>query len=275
MKGEPAQFLCAVLLIIACASAVQGWAQNKPDSGADNLLKSIGLRKPALAKAAGFTLRDVGGATVSLSGYRGTFVLLNFWATWCGPCRDEMPSMEILSRNLAGQGFAILAVNQKESAARVVRFMKTHGLNFLTPLDSDGRVAAAYRVYGIPVSYLIDGNGNAIGMKSGAKDWSAPNVVAAFRELIGSSGASPAAGSLDLEPPVPLPRAVRAKLQQLNVYSRQDPASEVIAKIPAHEEAVLLGKITGTGEFWYMVRTKNGLIGWVRGTEAEEIIQRQ
>ena len=64
------------------------------------------------------------------------------------------------------EGFAVVAVNQRENAALVNKFMKTHGLNFATPLDTDGRVAASYRVYGIPVTYLIDGNGQAIGMKS-------------------------------------------------------------------------------------------------------------
>ncbi|HLN87269.1 MAG TPA: TlpA disulfide reductase family protein, partial [Candidatus Limnocylindrales bacterium] len=132
-------------------------AQVKPGNTTSDLLKSIGMTKPAMSKAADFNLRDIGGGTVSLSSYRGRLVLLNFWATWCGPCRDEMPSMENLSRNFGGQGFTLLALNQKESAAQVTRFMRTHGLNFPTPLDHDGRVSAAYRVFGIPVSYVIDG----------------------------------------------------------------------------------------------------------------------
>jgi cytochrome c biogenesis protein CcmG, thiol:disulfide interchange protein DsbE len=126
------------------------------------LLKSIGLVKPAMSHPPDFNLRDTNGNSVSMSGYRGSMILLNFWATWCGPCRDEMPSMENLSRSFGGQGLAVVAINQKENAALVNKFMRTHGLNFTTPLDTDGRVAASYRVYGIPVTYLIDSKTGAI-----------------------------------------------------------------------------------------------------------------
>ena len=77
------------------------------------------MTKPAIGSAPDFTLRDADGGTVGLSGYRGNLLLLNFWATWCGPCREEMPSMEQLSRNFGGQGFTILAINQRENAALV------------------------------------------------------------------------------------------------------------------------------------------------------------
>ena len=275
MKCRIEKLLVWVVFVMGLIFPRVSWAQSAPRMATEDMLKSIGMRKPAISRAADFTLRDVGGGTVSLSGYRGSLVLLNFWATWCGPCRDEMPSMENLSRHFAGGRFAILAVNQKESAAQVTKFMKTHGLNFLTPLDTNGRVGAAYRVYGIPVSYLIDGSGNAIGMKSGARDWAAREVVEVFRKLIGEGRGVSSAGSLDLEPATPLPTAVRAKGQTLIVYSQQDPFSEAVAKLPANEEAVLLGKVSGSGEFWYMVRTRSGAMGWVRGTEAEEIDRRQ
>lgn len=249
-------------------------AQNKPGNSMDDLLKSIGMTKPAMTKAPEFSLRDAGGGPVSLSGYRGGLVLLNFWATWCGPCRDEMPSMENLSRNFGGQGFTILAVNQKESAAQVTSYMRKNGLNLTTPLDGDGKVSAAYRVYGIPVSYLIDANGNVIGMQSGARDWATRDMVEAIRTLMGD-GAAGGGPSMVLEPATPMPSALRAKGGALLVRAQQDPFSEVIAKLLASEEVVPMGKISGAGEFWYMVRTKGGLIGWVRGAEVDEIAKRK
>jgi peroxiredoxin len=261
--------IAAVALFLVSAGALP--AQNTPDISVDGLLRSIGMRKPAMTQAPDFTLRDTGGGTVSLSGQRGRLVLLNFWATWCGPCRDEMPSMEALSRNFGGQGFTILAVNQKESAARVIKFMKTHGLNFNVPLDTDGRVNSAYRVYGIPVSYLIDGNGNVIGMKSGPRDWASRDVVEVFRKLIADGGGAAAAGSMNLEPATRLPSTLRAKSADLSVHSQQDPFSEVVAKLSASEEVVPLGTVSGAGEIWYMIRTKSGAVGWVRGAEVEEI----
>jgi thiol-disulfide isomerase/thioredoxin len=244
-----------------------------PSSAAstDELLRSIGLTKPALTRAPEFNLRDGNGGMASLSGNRGKLVLLNFWATWCGPCREEMPSIEQLSRSFGSQGFTVLAVNQRESAAQVMGFMQTHGLNFRTPLDTDGRVAASYRVFGIPATYLIDTNGQAIGMKSGSRDWAAREVVEAFRKLISDSGTNV---SVALEPAAPLPR-LRAKSDGVFVHSQQDPHSESIGKLAAGEELAPLGKASGADESWYMVKIKNGAVGWVRGGEVEEIISRK
>ena len=274
MNLRKARWLLLHVVVVLLTLAAELPAQSKATS-ADDLLKSIGMTKPALAKAPDFTLRDAGGGTVSLSGYRGNFVLLNFWATWCGPCREEMPSMEQLSRNFGGQGFTILAVNQKESAAQVTKYMKTHGLNFSAPLDLDGRVNTAYRVYGIPVTYLIDGGGNAIGMKSGPRDWARRDVVDVFRKLIGESASGIVGGSLELEPITPMPSALRAKGGALLVRSQQDPLSEAVAKLAPNEEVTPIGKVSGAGEFWYMVRTKSGAIGWVRGAEVEHVSQQR
>ncbi|MPZ78694.1 MAG: redoxin domain-containing protein, partial [Deltaproteobacteria bacterium] len=126
-------------LILTVMSPMQVLAQaDKNVASVQRLLKSIGLAKPAMPRAPDFNLRDTNGNLASLSGYRGGMVLLNFWATWCGPCRDEMPSMENLNRSFGGQGLAVVAVNQRENAATVNKFMRTHGLNFTTPLDTDG-----------------------------------------------------------------------------------------------------------------------------------------
>lgn len=275
MNLRKARWLLPHVVTVLLTLAAELPAQSKAAASADDLLKSIGMTKPALAKAPDFTLRDAGGGTVSLNGYRGNLVLLNFWATWCGPCREEMPSMEQLSRNFGGQGFTILAVNQKESAAQVTKYMKTHGLNFSAPLDLDGRVNTAYRVYGIPVTYLIDGGGNAIGMKSGPRDWARRDVVDVFRKLVGESASGIVGGSLELEPITPMPSALRAKGGALLVRSQQDPFSEAVAKLPPNEEVTPIGKASGAGEFWYMVRTKSGAIGWVRGAEVEGVSQQR
>jgi peroxiredoxin len=208
----------------------------------------------------------------SLSGNRGNLILLNFWATWCGPCREEMPSMEQLSRSFGGQGFTVLAVNQRESAAQVERYMKTNGLNFRAPLDTDGRVSASYRVYGIPATYLIDAHGQAIGMKSGTRDWAAREVVDVFRKLIADGGGSGSVGgSMKLEPAAPLPKTLRAKGTGVLVHGQQDAQSEIIGKFDRGDDLIALGKVSGAGEFWYMVKTKTGAIGWVRGAEIEEL----
>jgi thiol-disulfide isomerase/thioredoxin len=273
MVGSSGSFVTAVItyLIVAIMPPMHVLAQQDRNvASIDGLVKSIGLVKPAMTHAPEFNLRDANGNLSSLSGYRGRFVLLNFWASWCGPCRDEMPSMENLSRTFGSQGLAVVAINQKENAAVVNKFMRTHGLNFTTPLDTDGRVSASYRVYGIPVTYLIDGNGQVIGMKSGTKDWAAPEVIAAFRKLIGSGSTGAAmAGSVHIEP-TPLPTALRAK-SAIAVREQQDAQAEGIGKLERGDEMVPLGKVAGAGEYWYMVKTKGGVMGWVRGVEVEEV----
>ena len=273
MIGLTIEFGKVIVVGLALAVLASGSAaaqQRKAGPSVDGLIKSIGLTTPTFTRAPDFNLRDGGGGIASLGGNRGNLTLLNFWATWCGPCREEMPSMEQLSRSFGGQGFTILAINQRESAAQVMRYMKAHGLNFRAPLDSDGRVAASYRVYGIPVTFLIDGNGQAIGMKSGSRDWAAREVVDVFRKLISDGGVGAASGSMDLEPATLLPKGLRAKGNGILVYAQQDAQSEVIGKLERGEALVPLGKVSGAGEFWYMVKNKSGAIGWVKGAEVED-----
>lgn len=273
MVGSSGSVVTAIVtyLILAVVSPMHVLAeQDKNVASVEGLLQSIGLVKPAMTHAPDFNLRDANGNLAGLSGYRGRMVLLNFWASWCGPCRDEMPSMENLSRAFGGQGLAVVAINQKENAAVVNKFMRRHGLNFTTPLDTDGRVSASYRVYGIPMTYLIDGNGQAIGMKSGTKDWASSEVIAAFRKLVGSGSSGGAmAGSVHIEPAAPLPTALRAKAG-IWVRGQQDAQAEGV-KLERGDEMVPLGKVSSAGEDWYMVKTKGGVTGWVRGVEVEEI----
>jgi thiol-disulfide isomerase/thioredoxin len=257
-----------VIALVALAPDSSAAQRSQAATSVDELLKSIGLSKPAMSSAPDFNLLDTNGSPVGLSGYRGKFVLLNFWATWCGPCKEEMPSMEELSRSFGGQGLAVLAINQRENAALVSKFMKTHGLNFTTPLDTTGRVAGYYRVYGIPVSYVIDRSGQMIGMKSGPMDWAAPAVIDVFRKLTGDGGG--AGGLMDLEPAQPLPSILRAKADGISVRGHQDTQSEIVGKLGRGEELAPLGKVSGAGEFWYMIKTKSGAVGWVRGEDVEE-----
>jgi len=248
---------------------------SKAANSVDALVKSIGLSKPAMSNAPDFNLLDTSGSPVSLGGYRGKLVLLNFWATWCGPCREEMPSMENLSRNFGGQGMAVLAINQRENAAQVNRFMKTNGLNFTTPLDTTGRVAGYYRVYGIPVSYLVDRNGQAVGMKSGPMDWSTGAVVELFRKLIGDPSTAVSGGSMEFEPVKKLPGALRARSDGIALHGQQDPLSEIVGRLARGDEVTPLGRASGAGEVWYMIKTKNGAVGWVRGGDVEDATQQK
>lgn len=111
-------------------------------------------------KSAGdFALKDLNGKTVALSQYRGKkVVILDFWATWCGPCRLVMPQVERYAAKHPND-VALLSINQKEDPERVAAFVKNHGMPAHVLLDIDGEVSEAYRVYGLPTLFIIDKQG--------------------------------------------------------------------------------------------------------------------
>ena len=113
------------------------------------------------ATAPGFTLADLAGEPVSLEGLKGSPVLLNFWATWCGPCRDEMPYLQDVAQDerWRKQGLVVLAVNQGESHGTVSAFMQDKGYTMTVLLDEAGTVGKLYAVRGIPTTFFIDENG--------------------------------------------------------------------------------------------------------------------
>jgi len=105
------------------------------------------------------TLKDLQGQEVRLSDLRGKVVLLNFWATWCKPCKEEMPAMQVSYDKLRGQGFVVLAVNELEDTEKVIEHIRSHGHTFPVVMDHDNRVANRYGVVGLPASFLIDRQG--------------------------------------------------------------------------------------------------------------------
>lgn len=107
-------------------------------------------------RAPDFTLDTLDGESVTLSDLRGQAVLINFWATWCPPCRAELPTIQTAYDRHVDQGLVVLAVDMSESPQTVVAFARRFGLSFPIPLDRDGQVAAQYRVRAIPTSFFVD-----------------------------------------------------------------------------------------------------------------------
>ena len=113
--------------------------------------------------------------TVSLEDYRGSVTLVNIWATWCLPCRDEMPSMQALYDSLAGRGFRIAAISIDEGSPEdVVAFAQELGLSFDILHDRGGSVERLYQTTGVPESFLLDRRGILVKRVIGAHDWSSP-----------------------------------------------------------------------------------------------------
>lgn len=128
-----------------------------------------------------FGIPDLSGVQRELSEHAGRLVFLNFWASWCGPCRAEMPSMEVMQAELEGLPFSIVAVNVQEHPEVVRTFVRDHGYTFPVLLDRTGEVAASYAVRGIPTTYFISPDGMVLGMLIGTREWDEPDVLEAIR----------------------------------------------------------------------------------------------
>jgi peroxiredoxin len=137
-------------------------------------------------KAAEFKLEALDGRSVSLASLRGKIVFLNLWATWCGPCRQEMPSMETLYDNFKNnQDFVMLAVSQDTKGRAVVApYVEKNGYRFTILLDPENKVGASYDLSGVPETFIIDRDGRIVAHHMGAFDWSRPDVKEALQQLL-------------------------------------------------------------------------------------------
>ena len=123
-------------------------------------LLGMAARPPLVGSPAPeIVLKDLQGRDVKLSDLRGKVVLVNFWATWCKPCKEEMPAMQASYDKLRDKGFVVLAVNELEDTARVAEHIRTHGHTFEVVMDHNNQVANMYGVVGLPASFLIDPQG--------------------------------------------------------------------------------------------------------------------
>jgi peroxiredoxin len=159
-------FLAAVIVVLAFLVARrQGVILDWPPMQ----VKAPGQRN---VEAPEFALADLAGNRVRLSDHRGHVVLLNFWATWCPPCRAEMPSMETLYQAYRDRGLVILAISGDRTGRDVVEsFVQELDLNFPILLDPNGEVFGQYGVRGLPASFLLDRRGRIVSAEAGARDW--------------------------------------------------------------------------------------------------------
>lgn len=153
-----------VILILTLAGCRATQADLAATTTSDRAPSAATERPEAVA----FSLTTPDGDTLSLADYRGKLVLLNFWATWCPTCRAEMDSLELYYQEHQAEGLVVIGVNYKESAQAVASFIANRELSFPMLLDEDGKVAAAYGLVGLPVSYFIDCEGRVFGFWPGA-----------------------------------------------------------------------------------------------------------
>jgi peroxiredoxin len=168
MKPVVTAALLSVFLTMALSASSQ--------AGNAASVAQRGIVKPG-EPAPNFQLRDMNGRIVSLSELRGKVVLLNFWATWCGPCRVEMPAMERLYRTYDRKDFEILAVSTDAQGVAVTRpFQEENKLTFPILHDADFRVGLSYGARTLPMTFMVDRQGVVRQHIFGARDWEAPEA---------------------------------------------------------------------------------------------------
>jgi peroxiredoxin len=140
-----------------------------------------GQRGPALRLA-----RVPDGAAVPLEAFGDKLVVLNFWATWCTPCTVEMPTLEGLWKEYRGRGLVVIGVSVDRGAPRALLepYIRNHGLTFPILLDPDSRAAGAWRVTGIPATFVVRPGGEVAGMATGAREWNSGEMRALIETLL-------------------------------------------------------------------------------------------
>lgn len=147
------------------------------------------------SEAPSFALQNLEGNTVRLEDHRGKVVFLNIWATWCEPCREEMPSMEVLYKKLRGRPFEILAVSVDSTPEPVKPFVDEFNLTFPILLDTRKKITRLYRATGVPETFIIGADGVIAEKVIGPRNWAAKGNVELIVGLVEEAEASVQAGS--------------------------------------------------------------------------------
>ena len=167
------------LMLAACCALGNVHAADLPP-----LAHTLTMQAPKPAPA--LKLKDIEGKSHDLAKLKGKVVLINFWATWCPPCRREMPSMERLSQRFKGQPFVVLAVDVGEDADTIETFTSQldTSLTFPILLDTRSQTMRAWRVAGLPTTFLVDKQGRIVASAIGGREFDHPEIVKAVGELI-------------------------------------------------------------------------------------------
>jgi peroxiredoxin len=131
-----------------------------------------------------FSLPSLDGKKISLKDFRGKLVFLNFWASWCIPCREEMPAMERLYQEFKENNFVVLAVNVKDRKGDATAFVKGLKLTYPIAFDPEGQVGLLYGAWGLPTTYLIGPKGEGLARAWGPAEWYGPSARNLIREII-------------------------------------------------------------------------------------------
>ncbi len=156
-------------------------------SFAGEIKPPFGIRHYDIGKAADFTLQDIDGEEFQLSSTKGRWVFLHFWASWCGPCRKEMPTLQGLADAMKNENFSIVMVNTAEDEDTVFTFLGAIDVDLNTLMDIDGLVTEAWKPRGLPTTFLINPKGEVKYQAIGGREWDKPEYLEFMKRLVKAS----------------------------------------------------------------------------------------
>ena len=193
----PAALRLPLPWIVAIAVLIVAWPWPQAPAGAqsgsavaepaipDKLFKELDLIRPGGTRAErDFEVSTLGGGSFSLAKHRGKVVFLNFWATWCKPCIEEMPAIERLGRRFANDPFVVLAVSRDPNSGRVGPFLAEHRVTLPVGLDPTGDLAKSFGVRVLPTTVIIDRNGYVAAIAFGPRAWDGKASIALIEAMI-------------------------------------------------------------------------------------------
>lgn len=180
MKPRPLHPLPPALLLKVgiCLLALASFAQPALAADEEDLAPV-----PGTPPAPAFDLKDAQNRPQRLADYLGKPIILNFWATWCPPCREEMPSMQRAHEALSKEGIAVIGINVGDDAEAIGNFLDEVQVDFPLPMDPDYKVAQSYPLKGLPTTYVIDPKGRLVYAALGERAWDDPKLMDRIRAL--------------------------------------------------------------------------------------------
>jgi len=179
-NGRHLLFAIVLLGASAASSFSPVWSQSKIDYKVVPILQPMKEVGPTPE----FSLSTPDGKKISLKDFRGKIVLLNFWASWCVPCREEMPAMEKLYQEYKQKNFAILAIAVKDRKQDAIDFVKELKISYPVALDPEAQVGSLYGAWGLPATYLIGPNGEGLARGWGPAEWYGSGARKLVKDLL-------------------------------------------------------------------------------------------
>jgi len=147
----------------------------------------FGIRNHDIGIAPDFTLQDIDGEKFTLNQSKGRWIFLHFWASWCGPCREEMPAIQRLAENIQDDKFNIVMINTAEDEDTIFEFLAAINVELNSLMDADGQVTEVWKPRGLPTTFLINPKGEIKYQAIGGREWEKPEYINFLKQLLKQS----------------------------------------------------------------------------------------